>query len=86
MQTVSHGSPVGSNNLSQPDSSQEDEIRLWLLMKETQYWCIRFYSAAQRAHVMRHFKDSLMMVKIAIIEKEWSTGVAWQTAGPMSQL
>lgn len=53
-------------------------------MKETQYWCIRFYSAAQRANLMQHFKEGLMVVKVAVLEKEWSTGVAWQTAGPMS--
>lgn len=35
---------------------------------------------------MQHFKDSLVVGKVSILEKEWSTGVAWQTAGPMSQL
>lgn len=36
----------------------KEKIRSWGLMKETQYWCIRFYSAAQRANVMQHLKTA----------------------------
>lgn len=86
MQTISHGRPVGSNNLSQLDSSQgEEENQIMGTNERNSVLVHKVLFCCSESQCYATFKDSLVEDKVAILENEWSTGVAWQTAGPISQ-